>query len=280
MSIRHWLYAIAFWGCLSFGALSGAYADHHPNARAAKEQQAAAQEAQSQAPLAEHPHVKINTPSINQKECEEAEQNNEILDSCQQWRMANAADQTVDWAGRQFKATIGEILALVITIGFTAVATRAASNASSAAKDSAEIMKQQSRAYVLPERVDFIEDENLVIQVVFRNTGQTPARNCQSIISCAIGKPFKTDFPPHTASPVQSGNAGPEQTIIGLFREINGHSFHDAGDELLTGDLVFYVYGTLTYTDVFNETETVSFQYRWDPQHDSFINVNKGYETD
>lgn len=197
MSIRHWLYAIAFWGCLSFGALSGAYADHHPNARAAKEQQAAAQEAQSQAPLTEHPHVKINTPSINQKECEEAEQNNEILDSCQQWRMANAADQTVDWARRQFWVTCGEIVALILTIAVSGCAAIAASRAATSANEAVDVAsdtaKKQLRAYVSLAPAGFIYDkytQKPKIRVEQSNTGQTPARNVR-----AWGMVDELDYP-------------------------------------------------------------------------------------
>lgn len=100
-------------------------------------------------------------------------------DLCQQWRMAEAANNQLKWAERQFFATALEIAALVATVVFTGMAALAASKAAGATRASIELTKNQMRARVGVDNasVQGLSSTRPIIKIVLKNYGQTPATN-------------------------------------------------------------------------------------------------------
>lgn len=106
-------------------------------------------------------------------------------DLCQQWRTANAAEESAAIAERQFWATVVEGLLLFVSVIFTAIAARAAAKAALAAQGSVDIAKRavsvaerdlresnRARPKLFIYEVHIAQDGAVRIGVYFRNEGE------------------------------------------------------------------------------------------------------------
>lgn len=167
-------------------ALTG-WAEGHGGGKGAyyKQQAAAAQgtePAQSSTPFNNPPDaVSVQPP------CENPITQNQ-RDLCQQWRMAEAADQLVNVSWLQVALTAASLVGLGLTIWFTYKAADAAGTAASAAVDSNKVARElgetQARAYLAVTRgvVRFGgTDLKPTAKFWVNNSGDTPAKNVRAI---------------------------------------------------------------------------------------------------
>jgi hypothetical protein len=289
MSIRCWLYALALGGCLISGTLCAQENDPSASPSPQVDEQPIGKADDHQAPD-EPLALPIRIIQSEEEAAHERERNAHELDA--QVRSANAAERSAASAEWQeiptlfqaifaFIGTLGLIAALGLTYCANKSALRAAEAAESAVAVTQDTAKKQLRAYMLPSTVDFIDDheDNLHIRVTFKNTGQTPARNCRSMVYAAIASPTETNFrfPDNTSK--RSGDAGAGQTISGNFREVEGNSFVEEGANIMAKKRVLYVYGSLNYEDIFQAPQSITFRYRYSPDHDMFVDCDHGFSA-
>ena len=118
-------------------------------------------------------------------------------DLCQQWRMAEAAEKQAKWTEFQFKATLAEIVALILTVIFTACAAIAAVIAARAAQSTVDVAVSIERPIL--EVIDVTignphhryesQEQRLrdgLLTVSVENYGKTPAFIDHCVINAAI----------------------------------------------------------------------------------------------
>jgi hypothetical protein len=199
----------------------------------------------------------------------------EESDLCQQWRMAEAAEQQAKWTRLQFFATSFEVTFLVLAVTFTAWAAVAASKAARAGDKAAEAAqrsvalaadtaKRQLRAYVTvvysakqkPERMDSPPS----FYVTLRNAGNTPAYGLTSGMLIVLG-----DYPDDKS--VYDLPLAPRQITLGPRDEktLGGQWGQGLTAEqtnaLSQRRLAFYLVGRIEYRDAFGEPRYTNFKY-------------------
>ena len=152
--------------------------------------EAAAEQKKAPAPpITPAPPAKSGGTTVYKSDCESPKSRGEA-DLCEQRRMADAAEETVGWVKSQFYATIGEIVALVLTICVALVAVAAAFGSNRIARKSTE---RQLRAYIdiTTARVEWTGN-NAVSRIITKNAGQTPAHKVTHWTKGSVG--VENDF--------------------------------------------------------------------------------------
>lgn len=289
MPDRGRLHRVALGGCLAAILLASLSLGHaqEPPAQSEAPQAAPDQQQPSQPAPAAIPSAQEQEASPKQQTlCDKAEDGPQS-DLCEQWRMANAAEQQVDWLRRQFSASLWEIGALAFTLLATAaaaiaafIAARAANRAVKVTVDTAE---RQLRAYLLPEKVSFIDpdDTRLAVQVAFKNTGQTPAAKVRHTTHCGVGTMDTAEerFELNEIPDRSAGSVGPGQVISSLFRQPDGNDFVLHSAAIFDDKAVFYVWGKVIYTDAFDQEQVTCFRFRYSPIQDSFVVCHRGNDA-
>lgn len=138
-----------------------------------------------------------------------------------------------------------------------------------------EAMRLERRAwlFVTETRVGELQaGKPLSIIIGFKNTGRTPARNVQ-IATCIDALP-KGQVPEPNLEKTQSrGIIPPNGTLfvtIGAGRK-NAEGVTESGlQAILAGELVVWVYGTVTYEDIFETRQATMFCYMLQPDGKTF----------
>jgi hypothetical protein len=145
----------------------------------------------------------------------------------------------------------------------TQEAADAARDSAKAAKDGVELARETSerelRAYVLPEiaRVTQFHPDNVACLVILRNSGKTPASDISiwSSVAIAVYPVEKVADPPVEAPPnhgflAANANFHVTKTYSAVPAELAG---------VKAGHAAVYMFGRLTYRDVFNKIWATDF---------------------
>jgi hypothetical protein len=217
------------------------------------------------------------------KPCENA-QHPYQSELCQQWRVAEAAEQTAAAAGRTTTLTrllmlMGAVIVGLLLLAFIPLiagalaARKAARNAgvmpefvmpeNTASRDDEE----EVRAYLDVDEVEFIEtpeSEGIVkVKVAFKNTGQTPAFKTRSATEVCIRDETDEDLVPVMPLPSRSGvsarpRLGRDATAVDI---VECESTPNLSDRVMNGDASIVVWGWVEYVDVFDRWQKTAFQY-------------------
>ena len=220
------------------------------------------------------PAESVASPEIYEPDCDHPDSREEA-DLCAQRRMANAAEDTikwirlsVDWAERQYYATIGEIIALVVTILVAALAVGAAFRANRIAGQSA---KRQLRAYAGTKdaRITMTDEGELSYRVRYKNYGQTPAFNLIVRTSCtATPLPLNIPLTSDTIAD-QDKSVGilwpgePVQNTGTLFvpgTQTPGRFTPEYREDIAAGRAAIFLHGDITYLDIFRKPRKTIFR--------------------
>ena len=259
MSICDRLHKLAVRGCLIVGlflVLTGANPDSEANKHpkehdtAGESQTAAPPEVSPPVPprpqLPSKPDASKSSAAIKQERCKDAEREQIVLDECQQWRMAKAAEL-------QNRLTIWEIGFLVGALFVSIFGTGAAVYAVIITRKNAQI---ELRAYVSlsPGPIRFDGTTNtLLASIVQKNYGSTPAKDARLAVNIFIKK---RPLPSNEALPslefdisrnVLPANVALETRVA--IEDLPGEDLVAANLDIL-GDAVF-VNCAIEYTDVF-----------------------------
>jgi hypothetical protein len=107
--------------------------------------------------------------------------------------------------------------------------------------------------------------EKLAFGFELSNTGKTPARNLTSIMSAhayRAGERFVPDYKFYSGRPKEPGTVGVlfPGVRMDVLSDVNGPSANKPDtDLLLKGERIFYIYGKVTYTDVFGKSHQTTF---------------------
>lgn len=219
-----------------------------------------------------------NKPGWRSPECPNAE-NHDQADLCEQRRMSKAADDSVTLNKSQVALGVIGFIALMATIGFTHVSTRAAVTANKIARDTAEL---ELRAYVCPvtaEVADFEVGKVPLIHVSIKNTGQTPAKDVS--IECCVGaNPYPLQSIPNIPEDRKTaGIVGPGQTVR-VSTRLTFALTQDLERLIRQGDWAIYAIIDVRYMDCFGKKQTTKF--RWFQGGKTFDNPDRlmGCDTD
>lgn len=191
----------------------------------------------------------------------------EERDLCQQWRMAEAAKRQVAWTARQFWVTAAEIGALILTVFFTGWAALAAGRAARATEKATSVAsdtaKTQLRAYV---HIDDTAGPNVdgeppyLFKYYIKNAGQTPAYGVRQWTGFTLGpNPLDRPLPPPETPPKSAItiNAGGRFKVEGEIAQYSPEEIR----QILKDDVRLYVFGVITYTDIFGTTWDCPFSF-------------------
>jgi hypothetical protein len=207
------------------------------------------------------------SPRPYQELCDKP-QTNEEADICQQWRMANAAQEQIYWLGRQYKLAQWEIVLLTGSIIVTLLAVIAAAIAARSAQQSVAVAqdtaRRELRAYV-SGRPNFIVSFSNAIPArahyEISNGGSTPAYNLRNaagidVFPYPLPKDFKfPDVEVVKDNSVTLFSASPLQGIISARRVFTD----DEISRVLSGECRLYVWGTIIYEDIFKNPQITKF---------------------
>lgn len=239
--------------------------EQHPGRNQAETKQTPAQPPAAPAVSADRPQ-RQSEPKDYRDPCSAPKSANES-DLCQQWRMAEAAEETANWTYGQVIATAVEAILLAIAIGFAWRAGYWAKRAAITGAETVEVTRTvgmaQSRAYIHPSGPKLTMHENGTITVFIRlkNFGQTPAYDVVTRTSMtATPLPLQGEFPsekkPATAS---QGTAGPGQEFtasldwpIPLSPEYQ--------DDIAAGRAAIFLHGEVAYRDAFKEPRVTRYR--------------------
>lgn len=260
MSISARLHKLAVRGCLIAGvllAVSDVSADSeirdHPKEEAQAGNARGAPSGGNPMSLTEQANSENGDSAVDQKRCAEADKNSEILDPCQQWRMANAAEQQVAASREQNRLTKWEIGFLIGALFVSIAGTIAAGYAVIITRKNAQV---ELRAYVSlsPGPIQFYPRTNtLVASIVQKNYGSTPAKNVRLTSHLSIMKrPLPQDItlllPDFDASRNVLPSGVALETRVSL-EDLPGHDL--PAETLYIAKDGVYVTTAIKYDDVF-----------------------------
>lgn len=141
--------------------------------------------------------------------------------------------------------------------------------------------RAQNRAYVgcLNTEIHLFSpwNEGTQLDVAIKNFGQTPAYNCR-IKSTA--KPFAAEFPDNPPYDI------PADTTFQMIGGGGDHSIHflpfkglsdSLREQIDKQEISVYLYGTIVYDDIFTDTHTTFFCYRFHPIGDQHFGIYGKY---
>jgi hypothetical protein len=163
------------------------------------------------------------------------------------------------FAGLQF-------LALVIQAYWLARTVKVSEKAAAAAKESADAVVSQLRAYVFiktAELANLDEPEPVTASVVLRNSGQTPAFRVN-----AWGGISYRPFPLTVPLPTRESPGGTTGSVADLAPGTDMHQIYDIPplseqqrEALRAGTAAIYVYGDIRYVDAFKQERFCRYRY-------------------
>lgn len=141
----------------------------------------------------------------------------------------------------------------------------------------------QTRAYLsvadFKSRVVGAENACISVEVTFKNTGQTPARNVRTNLAWASDPPpFKEEL--HRTTIANSEGRGSIAAGMAFFGAIRTDRFQNDPNQSLTatqiadvvhGTSKFWLYGLLEYDDVFGHQHRTRFRYEMNVEHASNV---------
>lgn len=205
-------------------------------------------------------------PDWAQPNCQKPS-NHDESDLCVQGRMAEAAEQTVVLNKIQIALSVFGFVALIITIGYSRSATRAAINAARAADQSVKVTsdnaKRELRAYISmnPKQLGGLFAGGVVrVQFFPKNHGQTPAYSVSHIFGMGI---FPSRLPEGFEYPEAVHTVRTESAIYPDSEERCWFDFYRPTqpeiDGIAAGNMSFHCWGQTTFRDVFEDKRTVKF---------------------
>ncbi|RWE78788.1 hypothetical protein [Mesorhizobium sp.] len=200
---------------------------------------------------------------------EEKADEHDAADLDAQERAAKAAERSAATAERQEVPAWTQI---IVGIASTLIAVVALIVSLWTAITGIRTTRAQLRAYVSP--VDFdtvITNQNvpphIEVKITFKNTGQTPARNVRLNLKWGVSRPpFKEDE--HATNVSNPEGRGSISSQMAFYAGVLT-SPHDAKhplsqtdiEEILKGNLRFWVFGVIEYDDVFRSSHKTRFRY-------------------
>ncbi|MEE8177628.1 MAG: hypothetical protein V3T65_06510 [Acidobacteriota bacterium] len=209
--------------------------------------------------------------AAQQKALCDSPQSREKNDLCQQWRMAEAAEEMADWTLGQILATGVEAVLLAIAIGVAwwagSWAKRAAIAGNETVETTREIGLAQARAYVHPMGLNIVMDENGMITGTARveNVGKTPAYKLVCRITITVTPlPFSEEVLKYDAIPEQfststlppGGSVKNKVTTPGLLTA-------EYQSDIAAGRAAIFIHGRLEYQDVFQSLHSTNFRHMY-----------------
>lgn len=288
MSRSNWLYYLAFGLSLaltfSASAQDGKNGEQHPGQRQAEAKQTPADPpAAPAAPAvtADKPQPQRN-PETYGDPCKNPKYGSES-DLCQQWRMAEAAEETADWTYGQMLATGIEAILLAIAIGVASWAGFWAKRAAIATAETAQIAsdtaERQLRAYIHIKNptITINEDKSVEVNIPAHNAGQTPAHqmiwNVRAKIAARRPDPkIKNNIPsPDGETGVDLAGGGganhPQTTTVPDIEKLQ--------EAIAKDETGYFIYGTIKYRDIFDKGHVTKFLLvysgPWKGVHDLLI---------
>ena len=201
------------------------------------------------------------------------EQSSALNDAAEQTdRLIEQAIQQANTAAEQAKAAnLAACAAKTSSENFAEVAQTSVQSIHLA--QDAMRLERRAWVFVTETRVGELQaGKPLSIIIGFKNTGRTPARNVQ-IATCIDALP-KGQVPEPNLEKTQSrGIIPPSGTLfvtIGAGRK-NAEGVTEKGlQTILAGELVVWVYGTVTYEDIFETRQATMFCYMLQPDGKTF----------
>lgn len=169
---------------------------------------------------------------------------------------------------------------LGVSIGGLVMLLRSLRQTETAIIDNREIGEAQTRAYIWPERPDFVVDEikgqdSCRVRFVWKNSGSSPAMNC---ISASFGLPARPDdegkqIPFHLLrpNPEKSFAIPPQNGQMGL--QIDNFNKGQIA-RWKKGEIVLLLYSIVDFDDVFGNRFRVQSCLRAIYKKDGLIEVN------
>lgn len=254
MFSRDWLATCTVWGCVIAALLLSAgtgYSQNTPSVEAQRPslQQQAASPAVVQASNGQGEAYK--------SDCTKPK-DHDAADICEQRRMAKAAEDAVWWARLQTWLGGFGFAAVLLTLVFTGIATRAASRQASLSRHA---LVDTERAFVFPKITQWKAVKDLKTEKVtmwkialeWQNLGNTPTRHLRLNINSALrpdALPENFEFP--------DGEVANEHPLViapGLTIESREIAFTlDEMESIQSGTKNLYVWGWAEYDDVFERT--------------------------
>jgi hypothetical protein len=260
-------------------------AEEAPSEDAATEEAPSEDTATEEAPSGEEPAAETPAeepaapgPWDVAKPCENYQHPYEA-DLCQQWRTAEAAEQTATAAERSLGLTrllmlIGALATLLLLLMFiplvmAALAARRAARGGAPVSAKGDASREEElRAYVDIDKLEFIEtpeSEGIVkVKVTFRNSGQTPAFKVRSVAHVGVRDVSDEDLLPVMPLPDRSSldaarpRLGRDATATEI---VQCDSTPSLADRVMNGDATILVWGFVDYMDVFDRRRKTAFQY-------------------
>ncbi len=169
-----------------------------------------------------------------------------------------AQQDMAKWAQRMFFVGFAEAVITLLgvaLVGFTLAATRHAANAAGdAVRETRRIGEAQVRAYISCESATYaVMDIGVTIWPIFRNTGQSPARNIniEASLTGYVPQRYETDLESGSAPPIPGGQTDNGMiTFFFLKPAINAALFKNPD---------IRVSGVVSWDDVFGKTDTIAF---------------------
>ena len=120
---------------------------------------------------------------VHQETCKEADKRGELLDICQQWRMAGAAKWQAERTNDFYNLTFYQSFGLIATVIASFIAAYAEIRSVRVAQD---IAKKELMANVYFAPGALMRGTELFVSVIQGNSGQTPAKHVRTRIYSAI----------------------------------------------------------------------------------------------
>lgn len=135
-------------------------------------------------------------------------------------------------------------------------------------------LEQRAWVFVTETRASELQiGHPLSITIGFKNTGRTPARNVQ-VAACLEPLPKGQAPDPNLDKTQSRGVIPPNGTISVTISTGRGHAegvTEQGLKAIASGELVIWIYGTITYDDIFSTRQATMFCYMLHPDGKTFI---------
>jgi hypothetical protein len=172
--------------------------------------------------------------------------------------------------GLQAYLFLRQLVIIRISLDDAKIAALAAGRAAKATEDAVELSRktaqQQLRAYLFiktPKMVLFAHGKNCGHEVWIRNYGQTPADNVIVVTNTDFFEPNRLPFPElEEPKELSKSSIAPSGEII--FTTVTDAPLTaDQVQGVASGQLAFFVWGEIRYTDVFGRSQITHFRLRF-----------------
>lgn len=210
------------------------------------------------------PQDQTSKPKEHKKPCDNPADRNED-DTCSQWRSANAAQDAITVANTQADYAYWGLWVGAIAAFATAYAAIEAGRAAKAAAASntiaRETAKRELRAYinVAQVRVDGLEG-NARFCLEYKNCGQTPAYDIRGWNGLELRDAERIKTFESTGNDAGLGVLGPGNSAY-FIKPAPRRLVMKEFDMLRAGDAAIYLWGEISYRDIFGERHTTRFRY-------------------